>query len=384
MSQRKYALVLSGGGFKGAFQLGALEYIMKNGITHEDGSVQMNPQFSIIAGVSVGALNGSFMAMQDMDGLVNLWEGVIKRGPSKIYTSDYVELDEKGAIQIKFDAVLKKLIPSSLFSAALSFIFQKKAFLKSIGDNFKSIHSIADNTPLEKTLLANIKRDKFKIPFRMGFTSLVDGEYYAPSVSDFDSDTELAKAILASAALPIVFPYVDSVSFRKDNTMIAPQSLTDGGVRDISPLGDVIDYIKKNDPEGDYHIIIINCYSDKERQAESPVFDVGSYAFRVTNDILTSEVFRNDYANFLLINKLVTDANKRGFELRDDHNIPFIKFKYKLIQPEDPNMPGNDMGDTLDSRKETLKFRRAYGAKRTEEVMKIPTEIVNRKVSSWS
>ena len=71
-NQKKYALVLSGGGFKGAFQVGALQYLLENGIRHNDGTVMINPKFDFIAGVSVGALNGSFMAMEDFEGLKKL------------------------------------------------------------------------------------------------------------------------------------------------------------------------------------------------------------------------------------------------------------------------------------------------------------------------
>lgn len=44
----KNALVLSGGGFKGAFQLGAIKELLEKGI-----------EFSAVSGVSVGALNAS-------------------------------------------------------------------------------------------------------------------------------------------------------------------------------------------------------------------------------------------------------------------------------------------------------------------------------------
>lgn len=52
----KVALVLSGGGAKGAFQFGAIQYI-------EEYYKKQNPSFnySIIAGVSVGALNATML-----------------------------------------------------------------------------------------------------------------------------------------------------------------------------------------------------------------------------------------------------------------------------------------------------------------------------------
>ena len=51
MATNRYALVLSGGGFKGAFQLGALKYIKGFGIPHADGSVDLDVKYDIVVGV---------------------------------------------------------------------------------------------------------------------------------------------------------------------------------------------------------------------------------------------------------------------------------------------------------------------------------------------
>jgi NTE family protein len=377
-NQRKYALVLSGGGFKGAFQIGALQYLMENGIRHNDGTIVQNPKFDFIAGVSVGALNGSFMAMEDFEGLKKLWEDVKTKGPSEIYTSDLVEI--KGdKIQANFNGILKKILPDSLFNVAFKFIFQKQKLLDAIGENFNKIKSIADSQPLRNTLMRVIKRDKFKIPFKMGFASLVNAEYYSPMPKDFDSDEELAKAILASAALPMVFPYISTVTFRKDGVPITTRNLTDGGVRNISPLYDAISYVKENDQNADWHFIIINCSADEEHVDTSNTDpNVVGYAFRASNDILTNEVLGNDYKIFLLINSLVEQAALKDMTLLGSDDLPLIKFKYKVIRPDDPNVLGSDTGDTLDSRRGTLEFREFKG----KEIAKREMEIVNDR--NWS
>jgi NTE family protein len=366
-NEKKYALILSGGGFKGAFQIGALSYLLENGIRHNDGTVVENPTFDFIAGVSVGALNGSFMAMEDFEGLKKLWNDVKNNGAGEIYTSDLVDI-QGDKIKPSFDKILKKIIPDSLFSAALKFIFSKQKFLNSIGENFNKIKSIADSQPLREKLLREIKRSKFKVPFQMGFASLVNAEYYSPQPKDFDSDEELAKAILASAALPMVFPYVDSVTFRKDGVPFTARNLTDGGVRNISPLQDAIVYIKDNHPTDDWHFIIINCSADEEKIDNSNPNVVG-YAFRASNDILTNEVLENDYQIFLMINSLVTQAAMNNVTLLGSDDRPLMKFKYKVIRPNNPNEIGDDTGDTLDSRKGTLEFREFKGREIAEREM---------------
>jgi hypothetical protein len=86
--------------------------------------------------------------------------------------------------------------------------------------------------------------------------------------------------------------------------------------------------------------------------------NVIGYAFRVSNDIMTSEVLENDYQIFLLINSLVEQAAIKDMTLLGSDDRPLMKFKYKVIRPDDPNEPGNDTIDTLNSRPTVLNFRK--------------------------
>ena len=60
MSPKKIALVMSGGAFNGAFQMGALKFIHDHWNELFPGRPVM--KFDIITGVSVGALNGALIA----------------------------------------------------------------------------------------------------------------------------------------------------------------------------------------------------------------------------------------------------------------------------------------------------------------------------------
>lgn len=59
----KYGLVLAGGGGKGAYQLGAWKAMRELGI-----------EFSAVAGVSVGSINGAFIASDCFDEAVEFWQ----------------------------------------------------------------------------------------------------------------------------------------------------------------------------------------------------------------------------------------------------------------------------------------------------------------------
>lgn len=61
----KYALVLSGGGARGAYQIGAWQALR-----------EMNIPINIVTGCSVGALNGCLVAQDRFDDAVELWEQI--------------------------------------------------------------------------------------------------------------------------------------------------------------------------------------------------------------------------------------------------------------------------------------------------------------------
>ena len=57
------ALVLGGGGAKGAYEIGAIEALAELGI-----------QAGSVYGTSIGALNAAMLAQGDLDAAVSLWE----------------------------------------------------------------------------------------------------------------------------------------------------------------------------------------------------------------------------------------------------------------------------------------------------------------------
>ena len=61
----KKALVLGGGGTKGAYQYGAIRALEK-----------LNYKFDIVTGTSIGALNGCLYAQNDLDRLYDLWQNL--------------------------------------------------------------------------------------------------------------------------------------------------------------------------------------------------------------------------------------------------------------------------------------------------------------------
>jgi NTE family protein len=191
----KRALVLAGGGARGAYQVGMLEELVINrGI-----------DFQIIRGVSVGALNAAFLAQASIKGdslgnlkkkvekLLNLWTDEIK-GNHSVYAG----------------------IGGVLGLAAVA----------AGGDSIFSLeplkHLILDHLSL--SALRKSGRD-----FAVGTVSLVSGHYeeWTPK------DGYFLERLLASASIPVIFPYVDLKRVR--------DVLVDGGVRNITPLSSAFD-----------------------------------------------------------------------------------------------------------------------------------------------
>src|SRR5512147_3075103 len=140
---KKTALVLSGGGAKGAFQCGAEKYARE----------VKGFKWDIIAGVSVGALNGAMLAMQKFDRLYEIWNTISNR---QVYTGGF-----------------------NLWST-IKLLFGAKSFY--------------GNEPLYRLLKRELEVEKIRVDLRIGAVSLVSGAYV-----EFTRDSpNLAEAVLAS------------------------------------------------------------------------------------------------------------------------------------------------------------------------------------------
>jgi len=152
MPNEKIGVVLSGGGAKGAGQLGMMKYVFELGI---------RPDF--ISGISVGSLNATLWAQEEnLDLLEDLWRGI--KGNSDIYRANWFR-------------------------------------------PWKLYRSLFDNKPLKRKINTYIDTNKLKnspIELQIGVVQLQSGEFsiidkYHPDYTDM---------LLGSTAIPVVFPAV--------------------------------------------------------------------------------------------------------------------------------------------------------------------------------
>lgn len=255
-------LVLSGGGAKGAFQVGAEQVLRQEGVF----------QWERIFGVSVGALNGTLLAQQAYDRLLEVWNTIRQE-----------------------DVYRKVWWP---------WIAVRLAVLRKAG--------IYDGRPLRKTIEKHAAGRPFRVPLHVGRVSLVSGAYELVS----SDSPEILDAVWHSATMPVIWE------------PIGERALVDGGLRNVTPLGDALEF----DPT---ELVVINCSPDQPDIAPKPA-DIIAAAKRSLADITINEIMVNDVREFVRINKLVRQAREKGCTLVNGNGRPYRDCPITVIRPRLP------------------------------------------------
>lgn len=259
----KRALALSGGGSNGAFEVGAIEYL----VFHE------KYDFQIFLGTSVGALNvailGQAASYQELCtetvNLKNFWLSI--KNNNDIYTKTIL-----GYVTLLFQSNLYK--PAGLEKLLKQYIDINRIYNNA--DHVTKIVTVAMETG--ELLYADSRRPELK--------------------------NEFLKYILSSASMPLFFPSVE----------INRQHWYDGGLRDITPLGSIFD-------EAPDEIVIITTYPLTTDL--SPVILKKNNSKSTTDillrtiDVLTAEIGANDIQIANLINQNIDNyPGKRQVPIR--------------------------------------------------------------------
>ncbi len=263
---KKTALILSGWGAKGAFQVAAEKYARE----------EKGYTWDIISGVSAGAINGFMLAMEKYQRLWEIWNSLSN---DQVYTGGFT------------------------FWSIIKLIFGGKSFY--------------GNKPLWKMLQKELDPGQIKKELLVGTVSLVTGEY----VEFTRNSPGLAKAVLASTVMPVIWSPV--------NISTEYPCMADGGLRNVTPIGDVLDY----DPD---EIVIINCGSEKRNVLAYPPANVLEIGAR-TLEINQNEAFRKDVENFQRINNMVKEAGAHGITLHSAKSgHPIRYYDCKVVRPISP------------------------------------------------
>jgi NTE family protein len=176
------AIVLSGGGAKGAFQAGVLQGLIS----------RKKVNFETAVGTSTGAIQAAAVAQDDIPALVKFWTDL--KGPGDIYKS-------RGG----------KLL-----------------------DILTGKPSLYATEPLQNLLMAAINEQKIRATgkkLRIRVVNITNGK----AITVAENANNLAQWVYASCAMPFVFP----PQLSKDAQGVEEQWV-DGGVRDVTPLDEAM------------------------------------------------------------------------------------------------------------------------------------------------
>lgn len=215
--KQKIAIVLSGGGARGAYQAGVMKGLGE--ILPEE-----KLHFDIISGVSAGAINASYLAASSHDmhkgveGLAKLWNGL---NSSDIYETGVTSLSRHGA-KLAFGGLIKNSSAISLLrTEPLHRLLEQQVDFSRIVKNLenKCIESVVV-TATDYSSVDNV--------------AFYDSKVVSPQWSRarrISRKTELnISHIMASSAIPIFFPPVS----------IEGRPYGDGCLRNAAPLSPAI------------------------------------------------------------------------------------------------------------------------------------------------
>jgi NTE family protein len=189
----KRALVLSGGGSKGAYQVGALKYLL----------VDEKREYDCLCGVSVGAINiahlahyGEGQGLEAVSTLEDLWRGLTT------------------------EQVYKRWFPFGKLHAAWQWDWCK----------CMRRPSVYDSRPLRKFIDAHLDPEKVRAvgkKLRFGAVCLDTGKYRGFT----EEDPDMLGAVLASSSYPMFLTPVE----------VDGELWSDGGLVNVTPLKEAID-----------------------------------------------------------------------------------------------------------------------------------------------
>ncbi len=262
------AIVLGGGGAKGDFQVGAVQYLYERGIT---------PQ--IICGTSVGAINGVSLAEGDggLDKLKNTWLKLNCNDdmylPEDWFKNISPELqDTAKQLYLLFNTTLAAIglevlaynSPMNIFGNIILYIknIETLSKIQHIYDAIQTAKSLYNLDPIERLMrfdsdskIYPIKIKNSGIKLRLAVVGLESGELRYVDESGMLTGTgkvDLVDAVLASAANPGIFRA----------KKLGNEYYIDGGVRQTIPIQSAVDL-------GADEIYAISCSKAKVDPADS-------------------------------------------------------------------------------------------------------------------
>ena len=222
-ARRRTALVLSGGGARGAYQVGVLRELVAQGFLPRD-----RAGIDILVGSSAGAINTAAVAAWADDlheGLARLERVWSEIHPSQVYRTDVTSLGRTGARwawDLSFGGATRHVQPKSLLDTApLRTLLGERIAFERIEAN------VAQGRVAALALIATDLHTSNGVIF---LAAPPDTPGWSRRRWRIERTAIRVEHVLASSAIPIFFPSVE----------IAGRYLGDGSIRNTTPLSPAI------------------------------------------------------------------------------------------------------------------------------------------------
>lgn len=227
------ALVLSGGGARAAYQAGALRAIAR--LRRDSGAVHRRNPFGIICGTSAGAINGAALACNAdqfdaaAEGLASVWENM---HAEQVFRADSLGVIRSGARWL------------TMLSIGWAVARWRRARPRALLDNAPLSDLLQRVVPLQR--LPRMLRGRHLQALAVSASNYYGGEHVtfyqaAAAVKPWSRSQRVAlpvqlnaQHLLASAAIPFVFP---AIELPLDGR---PEWFGDGSMRQTAPLAPAV------------------------------------------------------------------------------------------------------------------------------------------------
>lgn len=273
----KKALVLSGGGARGAYHIGVMEALV------ETGWMQDGHGPDILAGTSIGAINAAALASgHTVDRLRKLW--------LDMHTEDVHRLsgDIPPLVRPLLRFLLRSVLTSQAHGGAADYDLLPHErtqttvrFLRRLGELFRvrPFRGLLDTAPWRRTLASWMDFDRINSPaapaLLVAATEVQSGAlevFCNRPLQGRPAQTLTLDHILASASIPIIYPW----------TTIGARKYWDGAVVANTPLEPVIDLA--GDDDLDIIVVMMTPWSPSADHASTTVPQDLAQAMTLTLD----------------------------------------------------------------------------------------------------
>lgn len=215
-NQIDYGIVFSGGGAKGAFQLGVWKWLDEHGFAD---------RFTGISGASVGALNSLLFARGDYENAEAVWmkmeEGDLTRPNEKLEENMYNNARVLKSFGIEPEATFLMQLPSILSNwKENAGLFSREKLEKIVRENI-TLESLQD-----KLVYVSLAALTLRLKKTGSRKMIVKSEYTYLDTRSKDSERKNIKKVLASAAYPLAYTPVG----------VDGRICFDGGMLDNEPI----------------------------------------------------------------------------------------------------------------------------------------------------